>query len=325
MATPVQLHPKIRVRPKARLSASALADFIITTPDKQDDVLHDARYMRSSPVSHYADAIRSIKAYCEDPRRDFEVLDSAAAALKTKSESKEFKPSQQEDAKRCIEVIGRFTESVNVFGARSAPLLQAPPFELCNINGVSVSIQPDLIVGTAFPPPAKEAIGAVFIRLQKAPDPDACKTEETKVIRQEYRVELAKYMLVFPIVAREGDGYFIQAVEGGDESALVLNVETGDTRENILDRSEMLSYATHFVVAPKKRRAAIEFSHRGAKSQILALSIEQILRDHYPDLDNIGFSFAPVIRKNFITEINAFERIFWLSSCLSRQSLLATA
>ncbi|MDA9448490.1 MULTISPECIES: hypothetical protein [unclassified Bradyrhizobium] len=152
--------------------------------------------MRSSPVSHYADAIRSIKAYCEDPRRDFEVLDSAAAALKTKSESKEFKPSQQEDAKRCIEVIGRFTESVNVFGARSAPLLQAPPFELCNINGVSVSIQPDLIVGTAFPPPAKEAIGAVFIRLQKAPDPDACKTEETKVIRQEYRVELAKYMLV---------------------------------------------------------------------------------------------------------------------------------
>ncbi|MDA9455121.1 hypothetical protein XI04_21585 [Bradyrhizobium sp. CCBAU 11430] len=122
----------------------------------------------------------------------------------------------------------------------------------------------------------------------------------------------------FPIVAREGDGYFIQAVEGGDESALVLNVETGDTRENILDRSEMLSYATHFVVAPKKRRAAIEFSHRGAKSQILALSIEQILRDHYPDLDNIGFSFAPVIRKNFITEINAFERI-------SRQSLLATA
>lgn len=113
----------------------------------------------------------------------------------------------------------------------------------------------------------------------------------------------------FPIVAREGDGYFIQAVEGGDESALVLNVETGDTRENILDRSEMLSYATHFVVAPKKRRAAIEFSHRGAKSQILALAIEQILRDHYPDLDNIGFSFAPVIRKNFITEINAFERI----------------
>lgn len=196
MAAPVQLHPKIRVRPKARLSASALADFIITTPDKQDDVLHDARYMRSSPVSHYADSIRSIKAYCVDPRRDGSILDSAADALKAKSESKEFKPSQQEDAKRCIEVIGRFMDSINVFGARSAPFLQAPGFELCTINGVLVSIQPDLIVGTAFPPHDKEAVGAVFIRPQKAPDPDACKTDETKSIRQEYRVELAKYMLV---------------------------------------------------------------------------------------------------------------------------------
>ena len=113
----------------------------------------------------------------------------------------------------------------------------------------------------------------------------------------------------FPIVVKDGDGYFIQAVEGGDDSALVLNVETGDTRENILGRAEMLSHATHFVVSPKKRRAAIEFSQRGAKSQMLALAIEEILRFHYPNLANIGFSFAPVIRKNFITEINAFERI----------------
>jgi hypothetical protein len=113
----------------------------------------------------------------------------------------------------------------------------------------------------------------------------------------------------FPIVVKEGDGYFIQAVEGGDDSALVLNVETGDTRENILGRAEMLSHATHFVVSPKKRRAAIEFSQRGAKSQMLALAIEGILRSHYPELKDIGFNFAPVIRKNFITEINAFERI----------------
>lgn len=116
-------------------------------------------------------------------------------------------------------------------------------------------------------------------------------------------------VLGFPIVVPEGAGYFIQAVEGGDDSALVLNVETGDTRENILERSEMLSHATHFVVSPNKRRAVIEYSQRGAKSQVLAAAIEGILRDNYSELQNIGFSFAPVIRKNFITEINAFERI----------------
>ena len=113
----------------------------------------------------------------------------------------------------------------------------------------------------------------------------------------------------FPIVSRENDTYFIQVVEGGDNSALVLNTETGDTRENILARSEMLSHATHLVVAPKKRRAAIEYSQRGAKAPTIAVAIEGVLREHYPELSNIGFSFAPVIRENFITEINAFERI----------------
>lgn len=113
----------------------------------------------------------------------------------------------------------------------------------------------------------------------------------------------------FPIVSRENDTYFIQVVEGGDDSALVLNVETGNTRENILARSEMLSHATHLVVAPRKRRAAIEYSQRGAKAPTIAVAIEGVLREHYPDLHNVGFSFAPVIRENFVTEINAFERI----------------
>jgi hypothetical protein len=140
--------------------------------------------------------IRSIKVYCEDPRRDQGILDAAANALKAKSESREFKPSQQEDAKRCIEVIDRFSDSINAFGARSASLMQAPSFDLCNIKGVLVSIQPDLLVATSFPPPESEAIGAVFIRPQKAPDPDDCKTDETKLLRQDRRVELARYILV---------------------------------------------------------------------------------------------------------------------------------
>lgn len=113
-----------------------------------------------------------------------------------------------------------------------------------------------------------------------------------------------------PEVSLESDNtYFLQVVEGGDDSALVLNVETGATRENILDRSEMLSHATHLSVSPRRRRAAIEYSQRGAKAPMIAVAIEGILREHYSDLRDIGFSFAPVIKENFITEINAFERI----------------
>ncbi|MGM4918764.1 hypothetical protein [Tardiphaga sp. 813_E8_N1_3] len=112
-----------------------------------------------------------------------------------------------------------------------------------------------------------------------------------------------------PIVSREADGYFIQVVEGGDDSALVLNVETGETRENILSRAELLSHATHFFAVPRRRRAAIEFSQRGAKADMIATAIEAILRENYPDMKEIGFTFAPVIRENFTREINQFGRI----------------
>jgi hypothetical protein len=113
----------------------------------------------------------------------------------------------------------------------------------------------------------------------------------------------------FPIVSKEAEHYFLQSVLGNPEAALVLNTETGSTRENILAKSEMLSHATHVVISPQKRRAAIEYAQRGAKAPMLAVAIEGILRDNYADLKNIGFSFAAIIRENFITEINTFERI----------------
>jgi hypothetical protein len=135
--------------------------------------------------------------------------------------------------------------------------------------------------------------------------------ERLRRLRPEARVHRYTDELVvgFPIVSRESDGYFIQSVLGSPESALVLNTQTGNTRENILAKTELLSHATHLLVSPPKRRAAVEYSHRGAKALMLAESIEGVLRGQYPDLRDIGFSFAPVIRENFIAEINAFERI----------------
>jgi hypothetical protein len=135
--------------------------------------------------------------------------------------------------------------------------------------------------------------------------------EKLSKLRPEDRVHrfTDEVVVGFPIVSKEPHGYFIQSVLGSPESALILNTETGSTRENILAKSEMLSHATHLVASPQKRRAAIEYSQRGAKAPMLAVAIEGVLREHYPDLKNIGFSFAPVIRENFITEINSFERI----------------
>lgn len=116
-------------------------------------------------------------------------------------------------------------------------------------------------------------------------------------------------VLGFPIVERVGSRYFFQVVEGDDSSPLVLNTETGRTRENVLEEDEVLSHATHVVVDPVKRRAAIEYVHRGAKSGLIGFGIETLLKDRFDDLRDFRFEMMPVIRANFIAEINAFERI----------------
>ena len=117
-------------------------------------------------------------------------------------------------------------------------------------------------------------------------------------------------VLAFPIVQKTKDGlFFIQAVEGGSLSALVLNKRTGDTRENRLAELEMLSEATDLVVDPDHRRVAVEYVRRGAKAPLIDTAIEGLIRHNYPKDGNIRLGFAPIIQENFITDINSFERI----------------
>jgi hypothetical protein len=124
-------------------------------------------------------------------------------------------------------------------------------------------------------------------------------------------VELGEGAVVgIPIVDEDRGTFFLRVVEGDDSAALVLNTSTGGTRENILGESELLSHATHLVVDPSKRRAVIEYMHRGAKAPLIGATIEAILRlRHQREMSEFRFEFAPVIRENFITEINRFERI----------------
>jgi hypothetical protein len=194
MAEPVQLHPRVRERPEPRISASALAEFIITPPDRQDEVLHDARFMRAPAVIPYGDAIRAIKAFCGDPARKASHLDAAVAALEAKSRSDDHSPSIRDEARRSIEAIGLFQAGSNAFGLGRLPLLVPSRMDLVEIAGTRVSVQPDLIVGTAYPA-LEGKIGGAFVRAQKRPDPHACKTEGTRNERAELRRETAAYML----------------------------------------------------------------------------------------------------------------------------------
>lgn len=197
MAEPIQLHPGIRERKRARVTASALADYILSAPDQQDVVLHDERYSSAYATPKYSDARRLICAFSSGLRRDWSALEDGRAALVEKSNSTMFTPAQREEAARCAEVIELFTGASNAFGVKGLPLiLPAKPFDALNISGTTVSIQPDLLVGLTFPPETGKRMGLIFLRMQKRPDPEACKKDDTKAKRQDYRREMAKYMLV---------------------------------------------------------------------------------------------------------------------------------
>lgn len=196
MAKPIKLHPKIRERKVPRITASFLAEFIIAAPDRQDTLLHDQRYSSSYVTPKHQQALRLVRSFCVDPSRDWSKYERGRTALVEKSNGMGFKPSQREEAARCVETLDLFREQAgNAFGALGRTFSEAPQFDPLEINGLTISVYPDLIRGE-YPVLEGKKIGLVFMRPQKNPNPFTCKTESKKVERSDYRREILAYMLV---------------------------------------------------------------------------------------------------------------------------------
>src|SRR6185312_14220136 len=119
--------------------------------------------------------------------------------------------------------------------------------------------------------------------------------------RKQRVIQTNEVVYGFPIIEADGARFFIRAVEGDLQSnQLVLDTETGGTRENILEETEVLGQATHLVIAPAKRRAVIEYVRRGPKAATLGAAIEGILRRRYSEFRDLRFFFNPIIRETFI-------------------------
>ena len=160
-------------------------------PDGQQNVLHDCKFSRPPIVTANGDAIRALRAYNVDPRRPPEILNQVKEALTIKSGSREIKPKTREDALRCIEIIELFEKRENALGLRRMALSAAPNFDVIDIEGVSLSIRPDFLVGGG----RGQRVGAGILRVAKAPDPEACKLQATKERRGEHRREMARYVV----------------------------------------------------------------------------------------------------------------------------------
>ncbi|SHN83832.1 hypothetical protein SAMN05444170_5668 [Bradyrhizobium erythrophlei] len=186
------LHPSVRERQEPRMSAAALAEFLIMRPDGQQNVLHDSKFSRPPIVTANGDAMRALRAYNVDPRRSPEILIRVKEALTIKAADRTIKPKAREDALRCAEIIDLFEIRENALGMRRMALSSPPKFDAIDIEGVEVSIRPDFLVGAGR---RGDRIGAGILRVAKAPDPEACKMKTTKERRGEHRREMARYLV----------------------------------------------------------------------------------------------------------------------------------
>jgi hypothetical protein len=190
MASSPSLHPSVRTRQQPRISATGLAEYLILRPGGQQNILHDSKYSRPPIVTANGEAMRALRAYNQDPKRSKDTLLRVKAALRMKAAGLDIKPKAKDEALRCVEIIELFEWQENALGMRAMALSEPPDFDMIEIEGVMVSIQPDFLVTGA-----GGRVGAAMLRVAKAPDPAACKTEEAKDRRGNTRRELARYLI----------------------------------------------------------------------------------------------------------------------------------
>jgi hypothetical protein len=182
------------------VSATALAEYLILRPGGQQNILHDSKYSRPPIITANGEAMRALRAYNHDPKRAKDTLLRVKAALTMKAGGIGIKPKARDEALRCVEIIELFERQENALGMRPLSLSEPPDFDAIEIAGVTVSIQPDFLVN------ALGRYGAAMLRVAKAPDPAACKTEEGKDRRGNTRRELAYYLIALMHVLLEAQG-----------------------------------------------------------------------------------------------------------------------
>jgi hypothetical protein len=178
------------MRREPRMSATALAEYLILRPNGQQNILHDSKFSRPPIVTANGEAMRALRAYNRDPRRPQDTLRRVKDALTLKAASLGIKPKAQDEALRCKEIIELFERVENALGIRAMNLSEPPDFDLLDIEGVMVSIQPDFLVGGG-----RGRVGAGMLRVAKAPDPAACKRDDARDRRQHHRRDMAHYLV----------------------------------------------------------------------------------------------------------------------------------
>lgn len=157
---------KYRENPSPRISANQLAEYLLASPARRQTILRNAKYAPTFLVIRYQAAKDAIARFLSDDVRNKTIL--AEAVLKLEAmEDGDHSAFKKNDAQLCIEAIKSF-RSISDNKALSSVAFQPVQNRLPNleINGVEVSINPDLI--SYRPKTGGRCVGGVIFQTSKA-------------------------------------------------------------------------------------------------------------------------------------------------------------
>jgi hypothetical protein len=189
--TEVSLHPSVRERSEPRLSANQLAEYLVFGVDRAETIVHDAKFLQAYIPTWYDDSQAALVAYLLDPKRRKEQLFEEIERLNKLAENST-SADERDRAALDAKVLERFLRIENSLGLNALGFVECGKCAPLLIEGVLVSVQPDLLVQPLVIA-KKKAVGAILFRLSKGIDHDSAKKAETREKRVEQRREMARY------------------------------------------------------------------------------------------------------------------------------------
>lgn len=192
--------------------------------DRAESIIHDAKFLQSYIPTWYEDSGSALTLYLLDPTRKKARLYDEMERLKKVFETADT-ADERDRAALDLKVIDTFLANENAFGLsalgftapkRCAPLL---------IEGVFVSVQPDLLIEPLVIGGVKK-VGALSFRLSKGIDPESAKKKETQERRREQRREIGRYSALLASMVLEE--HFSDHGEVSPEHCIAIDVPLGE-------------------------------------------------------------------------------------------------
>jgi hypothetical protein len=120
--------------------------------------------------------------------------------------------------------------------------------------------------------------------------------------------ETAEKVIALPKLEVDDGIVYLTAYEGPRGHPIIFDTESNAERREALQPGEIVATRTHALIDVQRREAIVEYNHRGAKANDIAVVLGAAGR-HAPDWQALHVELSPKVDRSFVEGIDSFERI----------------